>query len=214
MVNYLCDSNVIREEKGKPGVEPHYTFYSEEEMKVAELIKNQNIDSKSRSKVLVALVQKYFSMSNKTQFMNRSFTVGGEVMNDYFLTTNNPDVVVDIDMDDDTVEDMILRNTDNRLLFLAGPLFHENRRLRNDFSWYCKVNRYMQTNPSNDENAKVREEFTKRAQEIYDNSIKPGRGESRSDGKKRCRTLSQRTQPPTGVPLSAGKIGQRTGSAA
>lgn len=173
VVDYFCDNNIIREEKGKEGMEPYYIFFSEEEMKVADLIKNQDIDSTLQAEELRDIFHKYFDITPKAQFMSRSFSLGTSIKGRSFLG-NNPDVVVEFDMDNDTVADLIMRNNSNRLLFLVGPKLNENSRLLGDFRWYCKVQRYMKTVAVNDENAKVRGEFSKRASALYDTSIRPG----------------------------------------
>ena len=175
VVEFLCEKNVIREEKARKGLDPFYSFYSEEEMKVAELIKNQIVDTTYQATQLQDIIQKYFtSMRPKEQFKTRSFSVGSSVMQKTFLNANNPDVNVEFNMDAGVeVGDMILRNPSNRLLFLLGKDFHADSRLRNDFAWYCKVQKYAETPVANEDNAKVREEFGKRALETLQTQIIP-----------------------------------------
>ncbi len=173
VLEYFCDNNIIREEQGKPGTAPYYIFYSEEEMKVAELIKNQNVDSTVQSEEFREIFHKYFDITPKAQFMGRSFSVGTSIMGRASLG-NNPEVTVEFDMDNNTDTHIIMNNPNNRLLFLAGPLLRENKRLYGDFMWYCKLQRYMKTVAATDENAKVRGEFSKRAAELYTSSILPG----------------------------------------
>ena len=174
VVDFLCEKNVIREEKARKGLDPFYSFYSEEEMKVAELIKNQIVDTTYQADQLRDIIQKYFTtLRNKEQYKTRSFSVGASVMQRTFLS-NSPDVSVEFNMDARVeVGDMILRNPSNRLLFLLGKDFHADSRLRNDFAWYCKVQKYAETPVANEDNAKVREEFGKRALETLQTQIIP-----------------------------------------
>lgn len=175
VVEYLCEKNIIREEKPKKGgLDVFYSFYSEEEMKVAELIKSQIVDTTYQADQLRDIIQKYItSLRNKEQFKTRSFAVGGNVMQRTFLS-NNPDVVVEFNMDNGVrVEDMILTNEDKKLLFLCGEQFHSDKKLLNDFIWYCMVQKYAETPVANEENAKVRDEFGKRAKENLNNYVIP-----------------------------------------
>ncbi len=174
VVEFLCEKNVIREEKARKGLDPFYSFYSEEEMKVAELIKNQVVDTTYQADQLRDIIQKYLTtLRNKEQYRTRSFSVGASVMQRTFLS-NSPDVSVEFNMEAGAeVGDMILRNAPNRLLFLLGKAFHSDRRLINDFSWYCKVQKYAETPAANEDNAKVRDEFGKRALETLQNQIVP-----------------------------------------
>lgn len=175
VIEFLCEKNVIREEKAQKGLDPFYSFYSEEEMKVAELIKSQVVDTTYQASQLQDIIQKYFtSMRPKEQYKTRAFSVGGSVMQKTFLNANNPDVTVEFNMDADTdVATMILRNVGKNLVFLCGSAFHADSRLKNDFAWYCKVQKYSETPAPNKENEDVRNEFKKRAYETLTNQIIP-----------------------------------------
>ena len=176
VLDFLCEKNIIREEKPQQkGLDPYYSFYSEEEMKVAELIKNQVVDTNFQSDQLKDIIQKYLtSMKNKEQYKTRSFSVGASVMQRPFLSTNNPDVTVEFNMDAGAdVSNMLLENPHKNLLFLMGQAFHADRKLTNDFAWYCKVQKYAQTPATNDDNAKVRNDFGKRANETLQTYIVP-----------------------------------------
>lgn len=52
IVEFLCDNNIIRREQGKQGAPDTFMFYSEEEMKVAQLIKNQVVDNNTQAEQL------------------------------------------------------------------------------------------------------------------------------------------------------------------
>ena len=175
VLEFLADKNIIREEKAQKGLDPFYSFYSEEEMKVAELIKSQIVDTTYQASQLQDIIQKYFtSMRPKEQYKTRSFSVGASVMQKTFLSNNNPDVTVEFNMDVDTeVADMIMRNTSKNLVFLLGKAFHADRKLKNDFAWYCMVQKYDETPVPNKENEKVSDEFKKRAYETLTNQIIP-----------------------------------------
>lgn len=169
VVDFLFENNIIRREQGRQGAPDFFSFYSEEEMKVAELIKSQTADNNLQAGELKEIFNRYLrGLKNKEQYKTRAFAVGMTINQRNYLN-NNPDVVLEFMMDDDydTPELLALQNQPNRLVYYVGPQFRANARLRNNFYWYCKVQSYMTTNPAtSDENAAVREEFKKRAGEV------------------------------------------------
>ena len=175
ILDYLCDNNIIRREPGKNGTLETYSFYSEEEMKVAQLIQSQGVDNNTQAEMLREIFFKYLStLKNKEQYLTRTFAVGASIKQRQFLS-NSPDVVVEfaMDTDYDSPEQLALSNTQNKLVYYVGPQFSENKKLKNAFYWYCQVNRYMSTPATSDENANTRKEFEKRAKEQFDTIIAP-----------------------------------------
>ena len=175
VIEFLCDNNIIRREQGKQGAPDTYTFYSEEEMKVAQLIQSQAPDNNSQAEQLKDLFFKYLSaLKNKVQYGTRSFALGACIKQRNFLS-NSPDIVVDfvLDADYDNAETLALHNQSNRLVYYVGPKFRENKRLFNTFYWYCQVNGYMATPIPNEDNAKTRKEFEKRAEEVMQTLLIP-----------------------------------------
>ena len=175
IVEFLCDNNIIRREQGKQGAPDTFTFYSEEEMKVAQLIQSQVVDNNTQAEQLKEIFNKYITaLKNKEQYKTRSFSVGLTIKQRTFLS-NNPDVQVEFVMDADyeTAEQLALQNSNqNRMVYYVGPQYRDNKRLYNAFYWYCQANRYMATQVTSDENKKTRDEFEKRANQLYENVIK------------------------------------------
>lgn len=178
IVEFFCDNNIIRREQGKEGSLDTFSFYSEEEMKVAQLIQSQPVDNNIQAEQLKEIFFKYFdSLKNKVQYLTRSFSVGATINQRNFLATNNPDVLVDFYMDNDfaTSEELAMQNVPNRLIFYVGPMYREQqKRLYNAFYWYCKVNGYMKIPATSKENEDTRKEFASRAEELFEGQIKPG----------------------------------------
>ena len=175
VIEFLCDNNIIRREQGKQGAPDTYTFYSEEEMKVAQLIQSQAPDNNAQAEQLKDLFFKYLSaLKNKVQYGTRSFALGACIKQRNFLS-NSPDIVVDfvMDADYDNAETLALHNQPNRMVYYVGPKFRENKRLFNTFYWYCQVNGYMATPIPNEDNAKTRKEFEKRAEEVMQTLLIP-----------------------------------------
>lgn len=174
VVEFLCDNNIIRRDQGKQGAPDTFTFYSEEEMKVAQLIQSQAVDNNTQAEQLKEIFNKYITaLRNKEQYRTRSFSVGLSIKQRAFLS-NNPDVVIEfvMDSDYDTPGLLALQNSPNRLIYYVGPQYRDNRRLYNAFYWYCQAERYMATPIPNEDNANTRKEFEKRAEELYDSVIR------------------------------------------
>lgn len=175
ILDHLCNNNIIRREQGKDGIPDTYSFYSEEEMKVASLIQSQPVDNNSQAEQMKDMFFKYITaLRNKEQYVTRSFAIGASIKQRSFMSPN-PDVVVEFAMDNDydNAETLALHNQQNRLVYYLGPQFHENKRLYNAFYWYCQVNSYMATPVTNEDNANTRKEFEKRAKELLDLQIIP-----------------------------------------
>lgn len=175
IIEFLCDNNIIRREQGKQGAPDTFTFYSEEEMKVAQLIQSQVVDNNTQAEQLKEIFNKYLTtLRNKEQFKTRSFSVGVMIKQRTFLS-NNPDVMVEFMMDNDyeSAAQLALQNSNvNRMVYYVGPQYRENKRLYNAFYWYCQASRYMATPATNEDNANTRKEFAKRAEELYETLIK------------------------------------------
>ena len=175
VIEFLCDNNIIRREQGKNGAPETYAFYSEEEMKVAQLIQSQVVDNNTQAEQLKEIFNRYITaLRNKEQYKTRSFSVGLTIKQRTFLS-NNPDVQVEFVMDADyeTAEQLALQNSNvNRMVYYVGPQYRDNKRLYNAFYWYCQANRYMATPVTSEDNKKTRDEFEKHANELYDGIIR------------------------------------------
>lgn len=175
VIEFLCDNNIIRREQGKNGAPETYAFYSEEEMKVAQLIQSQVVDNNTQAEQQKEIFNRYITaLRNKEQYKTRSFSVGLTIKQRTFLS-NNPDVQVEFVMDADyeSAEQLALQNSNvNRMVYYVGPQYRDNKRLYNAFYWYCQANRYMATPVTSEDNKKTRDEFEKRANELYDGIIR------------------------------------------
>ena len=175
ILEYFCDNNIIRLEQGKKDFPDTYTFYSEEEMKVAQIIKNQVPDNQQQAYLLKDIFSKYItSLKNKETYGTRSFSVCLQIKNRTFLTNNNPDIVVELNTDnEESAYELSLQIPHNRMVFYAGPQYRANKRLLNSFYWVCQVNCYLQTPVQNEKDKKIREDFSKRAKELLETFIAP-----------------------------------------
>lgn len=175
VIEFFCDSNIIRREQGKQGAPDTFTFYSEEEMNVAQLIKSQVVDNNTQAEQFKEIFSKYLgALRNKEQYKTRNFSVGLTIKQRTFIS-NNPDVAVELMMDADyeSADHLALQGGDRkRMIYYVGPQFMANRRLCNDFYWYCQAELYMRTPATGESNANTRREFAKRAEELYNGAIR------------------------------------------
>ena len=172
VLDFLCDKNIIRNEPAKQGVPETYCFYSEDEIEVAQLIKTQVIDNNTMAEELKEIFFAYITPAAREVFYSSRFTVGVNIMGKNFLS-NNADINVEfvMDSDQDNPHTYAFSNTNNKMVFFMSELYKENRTLKNDFYWYCQVQKYMRTPVTSELRQKTREEFSKRAKDIYQRKI-------------------------------------------
>ncbi len=177
VLSFLMDKAVIRKIKTDNGAEI-YEFYTEEESKVAQIIKNQRVDSNTYTEELYKIIYDHFGFSastNKENFATRSFNVGGNVDGKNILS-NNPDVVVDFlttAVTDSPDQFAAFTKQPNHLVFFLYPLFKDNQELRQNFLDYCRVQCFAQEPAISEERQRTKRLFQDRAKEMYQKEIKP-----------------------------------------
>lgn len=176
VIDYLIDKSVIRKIKTETGSEI-YDFYTEEESKVAQIIKNQKVDHNTYTEELYKLIYNHFGFSastNRMTYCTRSFNVGGNVDGKHILS-NNADVEVDFltSTSSDTPDAYSFNNPKTHLVFFLSKQFKEDAELSRNFHYYCQVQRFIQEPAVSEERQRTKETFQKRAKEIYDKDIKP-----------------------------------------
>lgn len=176
VLSFLMDKSVIRKVKKDASTEI-YEFYTEEEAKVAQIIKNQKVDSNTYTEELYKIIYDHFGFSTSTSketFATRSFNVGGNVDGRNILS-NNPDVVVDFltTASTDSPDQFAFTNQPNHLVFFLYPLFKDNQELRQNFLDYCRVQCFAQESAISEERQRTKRLFQDRAKEMYQKDIKP-----------------------------------------
>lgn len=178
VIAYLIDKAVIRKVKTDTGSEI-YEFFTEEESKVAQIIKNQQVDSNTYCDELRKIFFDYFgNPSNKETFATRSFSVGINIDGRAYLS-NNADVYVDFitNAPTDSADQYAfsLNNTpqSTHLVYFLYPLFKDNQELKANFLYYCRVQRFAQEPAISEERQRTKMIFSQRARDLYDKEIKP-----------------------------------------
>lgn len=176
VLEFLLDNSVIRKIKTETGSEI-YEFYTEEEAKVAQIIKNQPVDSNTYSEELYKIIYNHFGFGASTakeNYATRSFSIGGNVDGKHYLA-NNADVEIDFltTAGTDSPEQYAFNNPQNHLVFFLYPLFKDNIELRANFLDYCRVQRFAQEPAISEERQRTKRLFQERAKDMYDKDIKP-----------------------------------------
>ena len=179
VIAYLIDKAVIRKTKTDSGAEI-YEFFTEEESKVAQIIKNQQVDSITYCEELRKIIFSYFgNPSNKESFATRSFNVCISIDGKTYLNSNNPEVSVDFvtTADTDSPEQYAFSlNGDSRgthLVFFLYPLLKDNQELRANFLHHCRVQKFTQEPAISEERQRTKAVFQQRDKDLFDKEIKP-----------------------------------------
>jgi len=176
VLSFLIDKAVIRKIRTDNGTEI-FEFYTEEESKVAQIIKNQKVDNNSYTEELYKIIYEHFGFTpstNKETYATRSFNVGGNVDGKNILS-NNPDVMIKFLTNDstDSPDQFAFTNQPNHLVFFLYPLFKDNLELRQNFLDYCRVQCFAQEKAISEERQRTKRLFQERAKEMYQKDIKP-----------------------------------------
>lgn len=176
VLKYLCEKNIIRYEPKKGTVSDYYCFYTEDEMEVAQLIKNQQVDNATMAEELKKIFFEYMgNPSNRETYCSNKFSIACLIMGRNFLS-NNADIEIELVMEDDfggNCHQYALQNKATRLSFLIGPLYYANNDFRNEFFNFCKVQQFLKTPATGDKRKQTMDDFRKRARETYDSKIVP-----------------------------------------
>lgn len=171
---FLYSKHILRIEKIK-GLEV-YQFQSEDEIEAAQLVENKQIDNSDMAEQIRNVVTQVFgALSNKETYGTRAFNVCLSIYGRMFMQSNNPDITVEVVMDSPTnnLQEYALSNDQSHMLFFIAPLLQENRKLRQEFAWYCKVQKFMQDPANSAEREKTRRLFAENAQKKYADEIIP-----------------------------------------
>lgn len=175
-LDFLCEKNIIRYEPRKGNASDYYCFYTEDEMEVAQLIKNQQVDNATMAEELKKIFFDYMgNPANRETYCSNKFSVACFIMGRSYLS-NNADIEIELVMEDDfggSYHQYALQNKPNKLAFLIAPLYNANNAFRNEFFNFCKVQQYLKTPATGDRRKQTMDDFRKRAKETYDTKIVP-----------------------------------------
>lgn len=145
VVDYLVDNNILRRDTLTDGNTEFYSFYTEEERRVAASIGNQYVDNDFMSSMLIDFFKEYLTPNNRESYYTSRLSVGG-ILNGKTFLNSNADVVVDFAIDTDvSLSVYALQNQLNRIVFYMSDAYRANPTLRNKLTWICKVRKFLQS---------------------------------------------------------------------
>lgn len=145
VIDYLCDNNILRRDTLADGHTETYTFFTEEERRVAASIGNQYVDNDFMANLLIDFFKEYLAPQNRESYCSSKFSVGG-IVNGKTFQTSNADITVDFVLEyDGSVHEYVFRNIVNRLAFFMADGFAVDPQLRNRLTWICKVRKFLQS---------------------------------------------------------------------
>lgn len=173
-LNYLVRNNIARLIPGTQDRDPSYMLFSEEEQKIATIIKNTLPDENAKVNLYKEIIGNYITtLSNKAEWGGRLFNIGYSIKNtNYYGNTVDIYVKFEVDPYYEDPYKCAFHNKPDMLIYLMSSQIEKDNELSNDIDYYCKLMTYMQTtSASSDENLAIRKRFTLRGEEIKDQKI-------------------------------------------
>jgi len=166
----LIGQNLIREENGK------YFFYNEDESDLSTMIKNSAVGLEAKADIIRDLLFPYINVETKYRYMGNDFKIAAKIDGRHYFSSPNTDVQVSfLVYDSAKAEELALTNNTDTLLVCLSELFSENKRLRGDFDWYCRVEDYLfkNMNAATGVRRNTLELFRQRNRDLFERRIKP-----------------------------------------
>ncbi len=177
VLEYLVQKSIIRTETKENGTEV-YCFLSEEESQVNSKIMEQSVNNNAMAEALKTIITKYITVSNKEFFNGNPFSIGVSIMDRFIIGQSNSNLLVEFKTDSGypTPEQFAFNNEPKKMVYYLVDAFSSDKKLKNDFHWYCKVSEYLKNNASNatPQRSKINAEFRQRAADLLVSSIQPG----------------------------------------
>ena len=175
VLSFLYSKHILRIEKIN-NLEV-YQFQSEDEIEAAQLVESKQVDNSDMAEQIRNIITQIYgnSLSNQETYCTRSFKVCLNIYGRTFLTQNNADITIDVVMESqtDNLQEYALNNDQSRMLLFIAPLLKRDRKLRQAFNWYCKVQKFMQDPANSAEREKTRRLFAENARKRYIDEIIP-----------------------------------------
>ena len=176
VLEYLIEKSVVRQES-KEGSADVYCFLTEEESEVNRLIMSQTVNNIAVSDALKTIFTKYITVSNRESFGGNAFSVAMSIMDRNIIGQANANLLVEFKMDSNypSPAQFAFSNDPKKMVYYLVDLYQADKKLRDDFWYYCKVLEYLKANASNasEQRSKTNNEFRQRASELLNRSIQP-----------------------------------------
>lgn len=177
VLDYLCQNNILRRDTLADGSTEFYTFFTEEERRVANAIANQPVDNDFLSGVLIDLFKELLNPNNRENYHTTKLSVGGTLNDKTFLYGLNANIIVDFVLESDRDADRYaFQNQTNRLAFYMADAYKADQNLQNRLFWICRVKKYL-SSPDGQNSSEARrqalDKFRAMMREEYKNYIEP-----------------------------------------
>ena len=174
VLTFLYSKHILRIEKIN-NMEV-YQFQSEDEIEAAQLVENKQVDNSDVAEQVRQIVNAvYGTLNNKEAYATRNFNVCLNINGRLFLQSSNPDITVDVALESNTenVQEYALNNDQSHMILFIAPMLKKDRKLKQAFNWYCKVQKFMQDPANSAEREKTRRLFAENASKRYTDEIIP-----------------------------------------
>ena len=175
-LDYLIEKSVVRTES-KEGAADVYCFLTEEESEVNRLIMSQTVNNIAMSDALKTIITKYINVSNRESFSGNAFSVAMSIMDRNIIGQANANLLVEFKTDSNypTAVQFAFSNEPKKMVYYLVDLYQADKKLRDEFYYYCKVLEYLKANAStaSEQRSKTNNEFRQRAADLLQRSIQP-----------------------------------------
>ena len=176
VLEYLIEKSVVRKES-KDGSADVYCFLSEEESEVNRLIMSQTVNNIAMSDALKTIFTKYITINNRESFGGNAFSVAMSIMDRNIIGQANANLLVEFKIDSNYTSPSLFAfsNDPKKMVYYLVDMYQNDKKLKDDFWYYCKVLEYLKANASNasEQRSKTNNEFRQRASELLNRSIQP-----------------------------------------
>ena len=165
----LIENNIIREENKK------YYFYNEDEVELSTIITNTTAGNDFMADQMKAILFPWLKVDNKVRFAANDFKVIANIDGKNYLGNSGDITVAFTVLDNEAIINRSLKNNADTVVFCLNEWFDKDNELKHNFRWFCKVEKYVQSNQDYATEARKKsiENFKSRNKDILDTKIKP-----------------------------------------
>lgn len=165
----LIESNIIREESKK------FYFYNEDEVELSTIISNTTVGTDFTADQMKAILFPWLKVDNKVRFAANDFKVIANIDGKNYLGNNGDISVAFTILDNDDTINRSLKNNADTIVFCLNEWFNKDAELKQNFRWFCKVEKYVANNQDYATEARSKSilNFKSRNADILNNKIKP-----------------------------------------
>ncbi len=173
-LSFLYEKHIIRIEKDAKTQQNVYCFQSEDEIEAEREIENIHVDNTMMADSYRELFARHFgSPNNRERFCSGNFSVGWSIYGRNFLTTGNPDVIVEfaISGGQETSGFFGASAEPRKLIFNVWQELQNDRQLQNDLYYYCQVREFAKKPRLTTTRSETVERINERTKALYEETI-------------------------------------------